>query len=59
MDGILSVILSVQGGLLSPKLEDVSAISTLTRSDTVQLLRSDILGHGTFQIRINITHLQN
>lgn len=39
MDGIISMILSVQRALLFPKLEDISAISrrshtTLTRSNT-------------------------
>lgn len=33
--------------------------TTLTLSNAVQLLRSDILGCGTFQIRINMTHLEN
>lgn len=65
MDGIISMILSVQSALLSLKLEDISAISrrsrtTLTHPNTVQLLRSGVLGHeGSSQIRINMAHLEN
>lgn len=42
--------------------EDISTIrrshSMQTLSNNVQLLRSDILGYGTFQTRINMTQLQ-
>lgn len=60
MAGMVSMILSVPRSLLG----DISAISRrshtmLTRSHTVQLLSCDMLGHGTFQIRINMTLLQN